>query len=196
MRRFFWLAAASEHFALCLVMGALPFFQLAVGLGDALCGGALPPFFCFFVVFFDAEAFAVEAAQLVLRLRVSLCGGFFVPLRGAAVVLFDALAGFVHEAELVLGVGVALFCRLLEAGGRLLRGVGEVIDGAAVAGVVLLQAVVLAAGEVGLVPSVVVVFVGDGVNPEVARAGNGFVCHRQFRCGVALDPDEALVVVV
>ena len=174
MRRFFWLAAASEYFALRLVMGALPFFQLAVGLGDALCGGALPPFFCFFVVFFDAEAFAVEAAQLVLRLRVPLRGGFFVPLRGAAVVLFDTLAGFVHEAELVLGVGVALFRRLFKAGGGLLRGVGEVAGGAAVVGVVLLQAVVFAAGEVGVVPGVVVVLVGAGVYPEVCRAGKRF----------------------
>jgi len=62
--------AVSEHFA--LPGGALPFFQLAAGGGDALRGGALPPLFGFYQAFFDAEAFAVEVAELVLCLCVAL----------------------------------------------------------------------------------------------------------------------------
>ena len=87
---FFCIRQDSEHFA--LPGGALPFFQLAAGGGDALRGGALPPLFGFYQAFFDAEAFAVEVAELVLCLRVGLAAPLFVPLRGAAVVLRNALA--------------------------------------------------------------------------------------------------------
>ena len=92
-----------------------PFVELARGLLQALRGSALPPRFHNGRVFFDAEAFAVEVAELVLGAGVALFGGEFVPVGGAGVVLFDALTVLVHDAEVVLGVAVALSGGLFEA---------------------------------------------------------------------------------
>ena len=89
----------------------------------------MPPFFHDGRVFFDAEAFAVEVAKLVLGAGVALFGSEFVPVGGAGVVLFDALTVFVHDAEVVLGIAVALSGSLFEAVRGVAGGAFEAGDG-------------------------------------------------------------------
>ena len=72
-------------------------------------GGFAVPEYGLLVVLWDALAFFVHEAKVILGLGIALFGGLSVPECSLLVVLGYTLAIFIHDAEVELGDCITLF---------------------------------------------------------------------------------------